>query len=563
MLDNSIQMTDNPANHSTSLENVNKKDVSAPANNLKIGNYILNETLGCGTFAKVKRAEHQQTGHQVAIKVLNRQKISNLEVAGKIRREIQNLKLFRHPHIIKMYEVINTSTDIFMVMEYVSGGELFDYIVKKGRLEVGESRKFFQQIISGVDYCHRHMVVHRDLKPENLLLDQRGNVKIADFGLSNMMKDGDFLDTSCGSPNYAAPEVISGKLYAGPEVDVWSCGVILFALLCGTLPFDDPHVPALFRKIKEGIFTVPSFITRDCSAIIHHMLQVDPIARATIAQIKDYAWFKDELPEYLFPRPGSLDVLVIDEEVVSLVCQKLKCTEQDVIQALEVDDQSNPLRIAYNLIVDNKISKHIGPPNSIDDFVYSSTPPASSWKDFENLKISPGGMTFNANLPRTNSTPPVTPHKLGGVANDLSFEGGGRKKRWRLGIRSDSTPCNIMNEVFKAMKRCGFEWKIINPFLVIARMPFDKEAPLRQVKVCIRLYEVDNKKTCLLDFQNVSSFKDSDLNNTHKIVTELENHRNRNPSASSEDSATDRENHEILEFFEICGRLIAELSQER
>ncbi|GFR92753.1 protein kinase AMPK alpha subunit 2 [Elysia marginata] len=219
---------------------------------VKIGHYILGDTLGVGTFGKVKIATHQMTGHKVAVKILNRQKIKNLDVVGKIRREIQNLKLFRHPHIIKLYQVISTPTDIFMVMEHVAGGELFDYIVKHGRLKEPEARRFFQQIISGVDYCHRHMVVHRDLKPENLLLDSSNNVKIADFGLSNMMTDGEFLRTSCGSPNYAAPEVISGKLYAGPEVDIWSCGVILYALLCGTLPFDDEHVPTLFRKIKSS-----------------------------------------------------------------------------------------------------------------------------------------------------------------------------------------------------------------------------------------------------------------------------------------------------------------------
>ena len=146
--------------------------------------------------------------------------------------------------------MISTPTDIFMVMEYVSGGELFDYIVKHGKLTEDRARRFFQQILSGVEFCHRYGVVHRDLKPENLLLDDKLNVKIADFGLSNMMTDGEFLRTSCGSPNYAAPEVISGKLYAGPEVDIWSCGVILYALLCGTLPFDDEHVPTLFRKIK-------------------------------------------------------------------------------------------------------------------------------------------------------------------------------------------------------------------------------------------------------------------------------------------------------------------------
>lgn len=182
----------------------NKPGVQPP---VKIGHYILGATLGVGTFGKVKIGEHQLTKHKVAVKILNRQKIKSLDVVGKIRREIQNLKLFRHPHIIKLYQVISTPTDIFMIMEYVSGGELFDYIVKHGKLQEHEARRFFQQIISGVDYCHRHMIVHRDLKPENLLLDHNMHVKIADFGLSNMMMDGEFLRTSCGSPNYAAPEV--------------------------------------------------------------------------------------------------------------------------------------------------------------------------------------------------------------------------------------------------------------------------------------------------------------------------------------------------------------------
>ncbi|CAF0998125.1 unnamed protein product, partial [Didymodactylos carnosus] len=221
------------------LDKYKRKKKEIPLNQtdaglIKIGHYILSETLGTGSFGKVKKAYHQLTRHTVAIKIVNRGKIKQLDVVGKIRREIQNLRLFRHPHIIKLYQVISTPTDIFMVMEYVAGGELFDYIVKKGKLTEAEARPFFQQIISGVDYCHRHMIVHRDLKPENLLLDDASHVKIADFGLSNMMKDGELLKTSCGSPNYAAPEVVSGELYAGPEVDIWSCGVILYALLTGT-----------------------------------------------------------------------------------------------------------------------------------------------------------------------------------------------------------------------------------------------------------------------------------------------------------------------------------------
>ncbi|XP_052179961.1 SNF1-related protein kinase catalytic subunit alpha KIN10-like isoform X2 [Diospyros lotus] len=216
-------------------------------------NYRFGKTLGHGSFGRVKVAEHLLTGSKVAIKILNRRRMKSRNKSSeeeKVRRETKICRLFVHPHIIRLYEVIETQAEIYVVMEYVKSGELFDYIVEKGKLQEDEARKFFQQIISGVEYCHRNMVVHRDLKPENLLVDARGNVKIADFGLSNVMRDGHFLKTSCGSPNYAAPEVVSGNLYAGPEVDVWSCGVILYALLCGTLPFDDENIPNLFKKIR-------------------------------------------------------------------------------------------------------------------------------------------------------------------------------------------------------------------------------------------------------------------------------------------------------------------------
>ena len=231
----------------------------------------MGKTLGIGSFGKVKVAEHILTGHKVAIKILNRKKIKAIDMEEKVRREIKILRLFMHPHIIRLYEVLETPHDIYVVMEYVKSGELFDYIVEKGRLGENEARHFFQQIVSGVEYCHRNMVVHRDLKPENLLLDSKSNVKIADFGLSNVMRDGHFLKTSCGSPNYAAPEVISGKLYSGPEVDVWSCGVILYALLCGSLPFDDESIPNLFKKIKGGIYNLPSHLSpgaRDLTQLV-------------------------------------------------------------------------------------------------------------------------------------------------------------------------------------------------------------------------------------------------------------------------------------------------------
>lgn len=189
-----------------------------------------------------------------------------------------------------------------MVLEYAER-ELFDYLVKRGRCNDAEARKFFQQIICAVEYCHRHKIVHRDLKPENLLIDRDKNVKIADFGLSNIMTDGNFLKTSCGSPNYAAPEVISGKLYAGPEVDVWSCGVILYVLLVGRLPFDDDYIPALFKKIAAGNFHMPTYISSGAARLIRSMLQVHPVHRITIEAIREDPWFMQDLPNYLQPPP--------------------------------------------------------------------------------------------------------------------------------------------------------------------------------------------------------------------------------------------------------------------
>lgn len=185
-----------------------------------------------------------------------------------------------------------------MVLEYAER-ELFNYLIARGKCNDDEARKFFQQIICAVEYCHRHKIVHRDLKPENLLMDKDRNVKIADFGLSNIMTDGNFLRTSCGSPNYAAPEVISGKLYAGPEVDVWSCGVILYVLLVGKLPFDDDYIPNLFRKISAGNFHMPSYISPGAANLITQMLQVHPVHRISIPEIRRDPWFEKDLPKYL------------------------------------------------------------------------------------------------------------------------------------------------------------------------------------------------------------------------------------------------------------------------
>uniref|UniRef100_A0AC11CCB3 Protein kinase AMP-activated catalytic subunit alpha 2 n=1 Tax=Ovis aries TaxID=9940 RepID=A0AC11CCB3_SHEEP len=462
---------------------------------VKIGHYVLGDTLGVGTFGKVKIGEHQLTGHKVAVKILNRQKIRSLDVVGKIKREIQNLKLFRHPHIIKLYQVISTPTDFFMVMEYVSGGELFDYICKHGRVEEMEARRLFQQILSAVDYCHRHMVVHRDLKPENVLLDAQMNAKIADFGLSNMMSDGEFLRTSCGSPNYAAPEVISGRLYAGPEVDIWSCGVILYALLCGTLPFDDEHVPTLFKKIRGGVFYIPEYLNRSVATLLMHMLQVDPLKRATIKDIREHEWFKQDLPSYLFPEDPSYDANVIDDEAVKEVCEKFECTESEVMNSLYSGDPQDQLAVAYHLIIDNRRIM-----NQASEFYLASSPPTGSFMDDSTMHIPPGLKPHPERMPPLIADSPKARCPLDALNTTKPKSLAVKKAKWHLGIRSQSKPYDIMAEVYRAMKQLDFEWKVVNAYHLRVR----RRNPVtgNYVKMSLQLYLVDNR-SYLLDFKSI------------------------------------------------------------
>ncbi|XP_075257186.1 5'-AMP-activated protein kinase catalytic subunit alpha-2-like [Convolutriloba macropyga] len=561
---------------------------------IKIGHYVLGTTLGSGTFGKVKIAEHKLTGHKVAVKILNRQKIRSLDVVSKIKREIENLKKFRHPHIIKLYQVISTPTDIFMIMEYVSGGELFDYIVKKGKLKEHEARRFFQQIISAVEYCHKHMIVHRDLKPENLLLDSHNNVKVADFGLSNMMMDGEFLRTSCGSPNYAAPEVISGKLYAGPEVDIWSSGIILYALLCGSLPFDDDHVPNLFRKIKAGHFFIPDYITENVRMLMLSMLNVDPLKRASIKDIKENPWFQKDLAPYLFPEHGH-DTTAIDEEAAKEVSEAFNKDLEKVIEDIYQGDPSNQFVIAYFLIVDEKLKLKRSTADSAkeqmkSDFFVASTAdsqlsPASmkAKSSPSNPKQHPERLTQQLSRTSYDAPPPVVPHVPA------------KRSRWHLGIRSQSRPADIMAEVFKAMKQLGFEWKVVNPYCVRVRRQNPKK-PSSYVKIGLQLYQVDHK-SYLLDFKNIkqaelsmrqransltntntrSGSRDSvcgspipsdqarsmssSFNSNHQFfgsTNDVSPHESMNLGAS--DEVTTRE-HQTMEFFEMCADLIRTLAR--
>ncbi|KAG6420943.1 hypothetical protein SASPL_117489 [Salvia splendens] len=408
-------------------------------------NYKLGKTLGIGSFGKVKIAEHALTGHKVAVKILNRKKIKNMDMEEKVRREIKILRLFMHPHIIRLYEVVETQSDIYVVMEYVKSGELFDYIVEKGRLHEDEARNFFQQIISGVEYCHRNMVVHRDLKPENLLLDSKLNVKIADFGLSNIMRDGHFLKTSCGSPNYAAPEVISGKLYAGPEVDVWSCGVILYALLCGTLPFDDENIPNLFKKIKGGIYTLPSHLSVDARDLIPRMLIVDPTKRMTIPEIRAHPWFQAHLPRYLaVPPPDTTQqAKKIDEEILQEVVN-MGFDRNGLLDSIQNRVQ-NEGTVTYYLLLDNRFRVSGGYLGS----------------EFQET-VEHG---YNSTNPSESVASPVGQRSPGAI--DYQQFGGRQfpsERKWALGLQSRAHPREIMTEVLKALQELNVYWKKIGHY---------------------------------------------------------------------------------------------------
>ncbi|MBA0597450.1 hypothetical protein Gorai_007254 [Gossypium raimondii] len=227
-----------------------------------VGKYEVGRTIGQGTFAKVKFARNSVTGESVALKVLPKATILKHRMVDQIKREISIMKIVRHPNIVRLHEVLASRTKIYIILEFISGGELFDKIVHCGRLPENECRRYFQQLIDAVAHCHSKGVYHRDLKPENLLLDSYGDLKVSDFGLSALLQQGaGLLHTTCGTPNYVAPEVLSYQGYDGAAADIWSCGVILFFIMAGYLPFYEIDIPTLYKKrIQiEGIKKHPWF----------------------------------------------------------------------------------------------------------------------------------------------------------------------------------------------------------------------------------------------------------------------------------------------------------------
>ncbi|KAK6181211.1 hypothetical protein SNE40_009117 [Patella caerulea] len=307
-----------------------------------IGKYRLVKTIGKGNFAKVKLAKHVPTGREVAIKIIDKTQL-NPSSLQKLFREVRIMKMLDHPNIVKLFEVIETEKTLYLVMEYASGGEVFDYLVAHGRMKEKEARAKFRQIVSSVQYCHQKHIVHRDLKAENLLLDGDMNIKIADFGFSNEFVPGNKLDTFCGSPPYAAPELFQGKKYDGPEVDVWSLGVILYTLVSGSLPFDGQNLKELREKVLRGKYRIPFYMSTDCENLLKKFLILNPLKRASLETIMRDKWMNvgyddDELKPHIEPQPDYNDPVRI-EIMVNMgynrrdIEESLKLQKYDDIQA--------------------------------------------------------------------------------------------------------------------------------------------------------------------------------------------------------------------------------------
>ncbi|XP_030520612.1 CBL-interacting serine/threonine-protein kinase 1-like [Rhodamnia argentea] len=288
------------------------------AKGMRLGKYELGRTLGEGNFGKVKVATDVESGQGFAVKIIEKAKISHLKITDQIKREIGTLKLLKHPNVVRLREVLASKTKIYMVLEYATGGELFDRIANQGRLPEAEGRKLFQQLIDGVSYCHDKGVFHRDLKLENILVDSRGNIKITDFGLSALpqhFRDDGLLHTTCGSPNYVAPEVLNNKGYDGATSDVWSCGVILYVILTGYLPFDDRNLVVLYQKIFKGETHIPKWLSPGAKSLIRRILDPNPVTRITMDGIKAHNWFRQD---YNPANPDDEENTYIDDEAFSV-----------------------------------------------------------------------------------------------------------------------------------------------------------------------------------------------------------------------------------------------------
>ena len=347
------------------LFNKYKKKISVTKSDT-IGDFKIGSKIGQGTFSKVCMGIHIPTGEKVAIKILPKNQIKEKTDKIRIEKEIILQKKLHHQNIIHQYSVLDTETSIYIITEYCSGGELFDYIVSKRRLPEEEASRIFRQLINGLEYLHKQKICHRDLKPENLLFDSKKNLKIADFGLSNEYLNGK-LGTPCGSPCYAAPEMVTGQKYFGDTVDIWSSGIVLYSMVCGYLPFEDEDQTVLFHKIAKGLFTLPGYLSYKCKDLIKNILVTNPNKRYGFDDIKKHPWFMpindNSGKNILFNSPGIIidnDVIPIDVNIIKEMyyAKEYKNFSIENIVNDVIRNRHNKITTGYYLILKKKLRKN-------------------------------------------------------------------------------------------------------------------------------------------------------------------------------------------------------------
>jgi BR serine/threonine kinase len=320
----------------------------------EVGEYYLGRTLGMGTTGKVRMANRKDNGAPAAVKIIRKSQFDiKPGLQRKIHREIALMRLMNHPSLLKFIEVCESPRHLYIFVEYAPHAELFDYLMTRHRLSEEVAMKFFRQIIYGIDYLHAHAICHRDLKPENILLDENDNIRIGDFGFARWMRC-NIAETSCGSPHYAAPEVIRGIQYDGRCADIWSCGVILYALLAGKLPFEDHSVRSLLAKVKCGRFAMPEHISAPIQDLISRMLCVDVGRRITIEEIKAHAAFRGAMPpDYVIPSPASaltftqpVPLEAIDDGIVNLLLD-IGYESRDIIVSELTSNEHSIAKVFY------------------------------------------------------------------------------------------------------------------------------------------------------------------------------------------------------------------------
>ncbi|NXQ37613.1 SNRK kinase, partial [Catharus fuscescens] len=321
------------------------------------GLYDLDKTLGRGHFAVVKLARHVFTGEKVAVKVIDKTKLDTL-ATGHLFQEVRCMKLVQHPNIVRLYEVIDTQTKLYLILELGDGGDMFDYIMKHEEgLNEDLAKKYFAQIVHAISYCHKLHVVHRDLKPENVVFfEKQGLVKLTDFGFSNKFQPGKKLTTSCGSLAYSAPEILLGDEYDAPAVDIWSLGVILFMLVCGQPPFQEANDSETLTMIMDCKYTVPPHVSKECKDLITRMLQRDPKRRASLEEIENHAWLQgvDPSPATKYNIPLVSYKNLSEEEHNSIIQRMVlgDIADRDtIVEALETN-KYNHITATYFLLAE-------------------------------------------------------------------------------------------------------------------------------------------------------------------------------------------------------------------